>query len=65
MGGYSTCLYLGLALGSFGLGPVITRHGYTVGFAAGGAAGVIGALAGALLWVQAGNFRASRIRLRY
>jgi len=50
MGGYSTALYLGLALGSFGLGPVITHQGYTVGFAAGGTAGVIGSLIAALLW---------------
>jgi MFS family permease len=54
MGGYSTALYLGLALGSFAIGPVITRHGYAVGFAAGGAVGVIGALAAALLWARAG-----------
>ena len=53
MGGYSTCLYLGLALGSFALGPVITHQGYTVGFAAGGAAGAIGTLAAALLWATA------------
>ena len=50
MGGYSTALYLGLALGSFGLGPVITHQGYPVGFAAGGTAGVIGSLIAALLW---------------
>jgi MFS family permease len=50
MGGYSTALYLGLALGSFGLGPVITHQGYTVGFAVGGTAGVIGSLIAALLW---------------
>ena len=52
MGGYSTALYLGLALGSFGLGPVITHWGYTVGFAAGGTAGVIGSLIAALLWIS-------------
>jgi MFS family permease len=50
MGGYSTALYLGLALGSFGLGPVITHQGYTVGFAVGGTAGVIGSLIAAPLW---------------
>ncbi|MGH7277260.1 MAG: MFS transporter, partial [Candidatus Rokuibacteriota bacterium] len=50
MGGYSTSLYLGLALGSFAVGPVITHHGYVTGFAAGGAAGVIGTVAGGLLW---------------
>jgi MFS family permease len=49
MGGYSTAMYLGLALGSFALGPVITGHGFTVGFTVGGAAGVIGALATAAL----------------
>jgi len=52
-GGYSTALYFGLGLGSFALGPVITHHGYSVGFAAGGAAGVIGALAAAVLWSTA------------
>jgi predicted MFS family arabinose efflux permease len=50
MGGYSTALYLGLALGSFALGPVITRYGYAVGFAVGGTAGMIGTLIAALLW---------------
>ena len=52
MGGYSTALYLGLALGSFALGPVITRHGYSAGFFVGGAAGVVGALIAALLWAK-------------
>lgn len=42
--------YLGLALGSFTLGPVITRYGYVPGFAIGGATGVLGALVAALLW---------------
>ncbi len=51
MGGYSTALYLGLALGSFALGPVITRHGYAAGFSVGGAAGAIGALVAAGLWM--------------
>jgi MFS family permease len=50
MGGYSTSLYLGLALGSFTLGPVITRYGYVPGFAIGGATGVLGTLVAALLW---------------
>jgi predicted MFS family arabinose efflux permease len=53
MGGYSTSLYLGLTLGSFAMGPVITHQGYTVGFAVGGAAGVLGTLVAALLWWQA------------
>jgi predicted MFS family arabinose efflux permease len=57
MGGYSTCLYLGLALGSFALGPVITHQGYTVGFVVGGAAGAIGTLAAALLWATGGSPR--------
>ena len=57
MGGYSTSLYLGFALGSFALGPVITHYGYSVGFAAGAVAGVIGTLAAAILWV-AGRVRA-------
>jgi MFS family permease len=52
MGGYSTSLYLGLALGSFALGPVITRYGYHVGFAAGAAAGVVGTLVAGVLWMQ-------------
>jgi len=53
MGGYSTSLYLGLALGSFALGPVITHQGYAVGFAGGGATGVLGTLFAALLWRRA------------
>jgi MFS family permease len=57
MGGYSTSLYLGFALGSFGLGPIITQHGYAVGFAVGGAAGVIGTLAAAALWAMGGEPR--------
>jgi len=54
MGGYSTSLYLGLALGSFALGPVITHQGYIAGFAAGGAAGAVGALVAAVLWATGG-----------
>jgi predicted MFS family arabinose efflux permease len=50
MGGYSTSLYLGFALGSFALGPVITHYGYPIGFAAGAVAGAIGTLAAAILW---------------
>jgi hypothetical protein len=52
MGGYSTSLYLGLALGSFALGPVITVAGHEVAFGLAGAAGGIGALAAAALWVS-------------
>jgi MFS family permease len=59
MGGYSTALYLGFALGSFGLGPIITQHGYAVGFAVGGAAGVIGTLAAAALWAMGGEPRSN------
>jgi hypothetical protein len=51
MGGYSTALYLGLALGSFALGPVITRYGYATGFVAGAAAGAAGAVVAAALWL--------------
>jgi predicted MFS family arabinose efflux permease len=51
MGGYSTSLYLGLALGSFGLGPVITHAGYVVGFAIGAVAGVISTVIAAWLWI--------------
>jgi MFS family permease len=51
MGGYSTSLYLGLALGSFGLGPVITHSGYAVGFAVGAIASVISTGIAARLWV--------------
>jgi len=50
MGGYSTALYLGLAIGSFALGPVITHRGYAAGFAAGGIAGAVGTLVAALLF---------------
>jgi predicted MFS family arabinose efflux permease len=57
MGGYSTALYLGLALGSFALGPVITRRGYSAGFSAGGAAGMVGALIAALLWARGTRWR--------
>jgi MFS family permease len=57
MGGYSTALYLGLALGSFALGPVITRHGYSAGFSVGGAAGAVGALIAALLWARGTYWR--------
>jgi predicted MFS family arabinose efflux permease len=53
MGGYSTSLYLGLALGSFALGPVITQQGYATGFGVGGATGVLGTLFAALLWRRA------------
>jgi MFS family permease len=49
MGGYSTALYLGLALGSLALGPVITSGGYAIGFAVGGAVGGLGALLAARL----------------
>ncbi len=57
MGGYSTALYLGLALGSFALGPVITRQGYSAGFSAGGAVGAVGALIAALLWARGTHWR--------
>jgi hypothetical protein len=57
MGGYSTSRYLGFALGSFARGPVITRYGYPLGFAAGAVAAAIGAFAVAVLWV-AGRVRA-------
>jgi predicted MFS family arabinose efflux permease len=50
MGGYSTSLYLGLALGSLALGPVIASYGYAVGFAAGGAASAIGTVLAGLVW---------------
>jgi predicted MFS family arabinose efflux permease len=55
MGGYSTCLYLGLGLGSFAFGPVITRYGYSAGFTFGAVAGAIGALAAGLLWATHGR----------
>ena len=61
MGGYSTSMYLGLALGSFALGPVITGHGYAVGFTAGAGAGVIGALVAAALWAT-GSWHTARRR---
>jgi predicted MFS family arabinose efflux permease len=53
MGGYSTALYLGLALGSLALGRVIARHGYGTGFWVGGLTGAIGALVAAVLWLKA------------
>jgi len=54
MGGYSTALYLGLAIGSFAFGPVITHHGYTVAFALGGTVGIVGALVAGALWRDGG-----------
>jgi predicted MFS family arabinose efflux permease len=44
MGGYSTMLYVGLALGSFALGPVVSHSGYAVAFGAAGVVGVVGVL---------------------
>jgi predicted MFS family arabinose efflux permease len=55
MGGYSTALYLGLALGSFALGPVITRYGYPMGFAVAAVVGAVGTVVAAVLWVKAQN----------
>jgi predicted MFS family arabinose efflux permease len=55
MGGYSTALYLGLALGSFALGPVITSYGYAMGFGVGAVLGAVGAVIAALLWGKARN----------
>ena len=52
MGGYSTALYLGLALGSFAFGPVITGHGYATGFLIGAAVGAAGAVLAAALSVR-------------
>ena len=61
MGGYSASLYLGLALGSFGFGPVITHAGYAVGFATGAVAGVISTVIAVWLWIggAAGRARAA------
>jgi predicted MFS family arabinose efflux permease len=53
MGGYSTALYLGLAIGSFALGPVITHYGYAAGFGLGALVGAVGALIAAILWTRA------------
>jgi len=53
MGGYSTSLYLGLGLGSFALGPVITHYGYGAGFVAGAGAGALGTVLAATLWIRA------------
>jgi MFS family permease len=50
MGVYSTCLYLGLAIGSFAFGPVITHGGYAAGFTAAGIAGAVGTLVAGVLW---------------
>jgi predicted MFS family arabinose efflux permease len=52
MGGYSMSLYLGLALGSIALGPVIARQGYDAGFLLGAATGAGGALIAAALWAR-------------
>lgn len=62
MGGYSTSLYLGLALGSLALGPVIARHGYATGFSAGAATGAVGALVAAVLWMKARPISARSLR---
>lgn len=53
MGGYSMSLYLGLALGSLALGPVIARYGYATGFSLGAATGAVGAVIATALWVRA------------
>lgn len=53
MGGYSTALYLGLAVGSLALGPVIGRYGFATGFYTGAAVGVVGAVVATALWVSA------------
>src|SRR5262249_60315907 len=57
MGGYSTALYLGLAVGSFALGPVMTHGGYGAGFALGGAAGAGGTACAGVLWLLAPRAR--------
>jgi predicted MFS family arabinose efflux permease len=53
MGVYSTALYLGLAVGSLALGPVIARYGYLAGFQTGAAVGVAGAVVATVLWMMA------------
>jgi predicted MFS family arabinose efflux permease len=53
MGGYSTALYLGLAVGSLALGPVIGRYGYALGFHTGAAVGVAGAVVAMVVWTRA------------
>jgi MFS family permease len=55
MGGYSTALYLGLALGSLAMGPVISGAGHEVGFAAGGAVAALGILLAAILRRSGGS----------
>jgi MFS family permease len=57
MGGYSTSLYLGFALGSFALGPIIAGHGFGVGFGVGGTVGAVGAVVAAVFWAGAGRHR--------
>lgn len=49
MGGYSTSLYAGLALGSFGFGPIVAYTGYEVAFAAAAVAGAAGTVVAACL----------------
>jgi predicted MFS family arabinose efflux permease len=55
MGGYSTALYVGLAIGSFALGPVITSYGCAAGFGVGAVVGAVGALIAAVLWTNRPN----------
>jgi predicted MFS family arabinose efflux permease len=64
MGGYSTALYLGLAVGSLALGPVIGRHGYPLGFHTGAAVGVVGAVVATALWASATRARDGDGQLR-
>ena len=53
MGGDSTSLSVGLALGSLAVGPVVDGYGFAAAFAAGGAIGGLGVLVAALLWRSA------------
>ena len=52
MGGYSTSLYIGLALGSFAVGPVVDLYGYPATFAVGGVVGLLGIMGATLLWAR-------------
>jgi len=50
MGGYTTSIYVGYALGSMPLGPVIAHWGYPAAFGVAAAIGLIGTLTTAALW---------------
>jgi MFS family permease len=59
MGGYSTALYVGMALAAFGLGPVVAGWGYAAGFGlAALCALLMTGVAATLAWSSRGVLRA-------